>query len=409
IPVSVNLHHNALAEHLASWGLRRFDSDSAYFQWQRDVIPDADLVRLTELAQHKSAHHGDVAAEVAFYDFSVRPGVLPALYSQRYDYYMAIGPLVAARIGAARAVLDFGCGPGILTTFYARQFPNVAFLGIDRSAVSVSVAQERAEQLGLKNIRFERGDADLVAPLGSYDLIIATHALLQSEHDPGVPSADWRTFERLRDACQQGEFERRSGLGSRLDHLSSVLASDGRLLVFEKTRQLARRIPFQRAFAARRWILLETPLPIRYTVVEEVADDGPFYVLGRISTDSQRAYAGHEWDESPELDHDAAIDIAQFSHSAAKKDEPLYENHSASAQRVWAQLSGRQIVHETTRVGPDGRQVHVERGQVQGLSYLFCANTFDQRQLVLVKPEQAGMLEEYYQEIVHSIDERLAG
>jgi SAM-dependent methyltransferase len=394
--------HNALADHLASWGLRRFDSDSAYFQWQREVIAAADLARLTELAQQKSARQHDVAAEVAFYDFSVRPGVLPALYSQRYEYYTAIGPLVADRIDAARTVLDFGCGPGILTTFYARQFPNVDFLGLDRSPASVWMAQERAEQFGLTNIRFERGDIDVAAPLGSYDLIIATHALLQSEHDPGIPSADWRTFERPKDAHLQSDFERRSGLGPRLDNLSSVLAPDARLLVFEKTRQLARRIPFQRAFAARRYALLAAPLPVRYTVVEEVADDGPFYVLGR--TSAKRPV--YEWDESPELDGAAVIDIAQLSVSAAKKDQPLYENHSASAQHVWAQLSTRRIVHEVTREGSDGRQVHVERGRAQGLYYLFCANTFDQRQLVLVKPEQAEMLEAYYEEIVNSLAER---
>jgi SAM-dependent methyltransferase len=403
--VSIQPQQKALAEHLAWWGLRRFDSDSAYFQWQREIIPSADLARLAELAQQKSVHHDDVAAEVAFYDFSVRPGVLPALYSQRYEYYMTIGPLVTARLDAARTVLDFGCGPGILTTFYARQYPDMQFVGIDRSVASVSVAQERAEQLGLKNVRFERKDADLASPVGSYDLIIATHALLQSEHDPGIPSADWRTFERPRDARVQGDFERRSGLGSRLDHLSSVLAPDGRLLVFEKTRQLARRIPFQRAFAARHWVLLETPLPIRYTVVEEVADDGPFYVLGRACGKK----AGYEWDESPELDCDVVVDIDQLHLSAGIDDQPLYENHAASAQLVWAQLSGRQIVQETTRDGPDGRQLHVERGEVQALSYLFCANTFDQRQLVLVKPEQTGMLEGYYQDIVNSIDKRLAG
>ncbi|MDQ6735841.1 MAG: methyltransferase domain-containing protein [Nitrospirota bacterium] len=390
-----------MREHLAWWGLRRFDSDQAYFQWQREIIPSADLARLTELAQQKSVHHDDVAAEVAFYDFSVRPGVLPALYSQRCDYYIAIGPLVADRIGAARMVLDFGCGPGILTTFYARQFPYVDFVGIDRSAASVTTAQERAEQLGLKNVRFERGNADVAPVVGSYDVIIATHALLQSEHDPGVPSADWRTFDRPRDAHLQGDFERRSGLGSRLDYLSSVLAPEGRLLVFEKTRQLARRIPFQRAFAARHCVLLETPLPIRYSVVEEVADDGPFYVLGRASGKE----AGYEWDESPELDSHVPVDIEKLRMSAGIGNEPLYENHSMSAQLVWAQLSGRQIVRETTRDGPDGGQLHVERGQVQGLPYLFCATTFDQRQVVLVKPEQTGMLEEYYQEIVNSIDD----
>ena len=395
----------SLVEHLAWWGLRRFDSDPAYFQWQREIIPAGDLARLTELAQQKSVH-GDVTSEVAFYDFSVRPGVLPALYSQRYDYYTAVGPLVADRIGAARVVLDFGCGPGILTTFYARQCPHVDFLGIDRSAASVSAAQERAKALGLKNVRFEHGDIDGATPIGSYDVIIATHALLQAEHDPGLPSVHWRSFERSRDARLQDEFERRTGLGPRLDHLAAAMAPEGRWLVFEKTRPLARRIPFQRALAARGCVLLEPAMPIGYTLVEEVADDGPFYVLGPASIGRTSSY---EWDESPELDGRPTVDIPELCNLTTRANEPLYENHDASAQIVWARLSCRQIVHETTRDGPDGKQLHVETGQAQGLYYLFCANTFDQRQLVLVRPEQAGMLGEYYEEIVNSIDDRMTG
>jgi SAM-dependent methyltransferase len=403
--VQTKVFSQALADHLFSWGLRRFHSDPAYFQWQREIIPAGDLARLTELAQHKSTHGGDVAAEIAFYDFSVRPGVLGALYSQRYDYYMAVGPLVSYRIGSAQAVLDVGCGPGILTTFYARQFPDVEFLGIDRSEASVAVAQKCAEQFGLNNVRFERGDVDVTAPIGSYDLIIATHALLQAEHDPGLPSVDWRSFDRPRDARLQGEFERRTGLGARLDHLAAALAPEGRWLVFEKTRPLARRIPFQRALAARGCALLEPPMPISYTLVEEVADDGPFYVLGRAPIGN----TCYEWDESPELDRRRPVDIPQLCNVTIRGDGPLYENHDASAHTVWAQLSGRQIMHETTRDGADGKQLHVERGQAQGLYYLFCANTFDQRQLVLVRPEQAGMLDEYYEEIVDAIDERMAG
>lgn len=395
----------SLTDHLAWWGLRRFDSDPAYFQWQREMLPATDLARLTELAQQKSTQGGDVAAEVAFYDYSVRPGVLPALYSQRYDYYRAVGPLVVSRIEPARVILDFGCGPGVLTTFYARQFPDIQFIGIDRSSASVTVAQGRAAQLGLKNVRFEPGDLDHSTPIGRYDAIIATHALLQSEQDPGVPSADWQTFARPKDSRLQGDFERRTGLGPRLDHLCKALAYDGRLLVCEKTGQLARRIPFQRAFAARRCVLVESPLPIRYTIVEEVAEDGPFYVLGRGSASGGDV----EWDESPDFDGTDPVCLEQLRELPGVAGQPLYENHTVSAHVVWAGWPDRRIVKETTQDGAEGRQLHVETGQVQGLYYLFCANTFDQRQLVMVKPEQAAMLEEYYQEIVSSIDERMVG
>ena len=50
-----------------------------------------------------------------------------------------------------------------------------------------------------------------------------------------------------------------------------------------------------------------------------------------------------------------------------------------------------------------GRSVNVERGRFPGFQYLYCANTFDQRQLVIVKQAQAGILETYYQEILREI------
>ena len=55
------------------------------------------------------------------------------------------------------------------------------------------------------------------------------------------------------------------------------------MVIFEKTRQLARRVPFQRALDRRGLQLIENPEPIRYRLVEEIADDGPFYVVQKES------------------------------------------------------------------------------------------------------------------------------
>ncbi|MFM7840514.1 MAG: hypothetical protein ACKO9T_01430, partial [Nitrospira sp.] len=108
-----------------------------------------------------------------------------------------------------------------------------------------------------------------------------------------MPSASWRIFERSTDAGVQADIERRTGLGNRLDRLAAALAEGGRLIACEKTRHLARRVPFQRALAARGFMMQETPLSIQYAVIEEVTDDGPLYVLGRGASTVA-------WDESPE-------------------------------------------------------------------------------------------------------------
>lgn len=381
----------ALKSHLAWWGLRQFTSDEAYSQWQRETLSSEDLTTLHRRVEQK--RRGSAADEIAFYDATAHPNILPVLYSQRYDYYLAIGPRVAARLGAAASILDVGCGVGILTTFYAKQYPDKTFLGIDRSATSIARGQECATRLGLTNVRFQCLDLDQSIPAGSYELILATHALVQAEQDPGIPSTSWRTFDRAGDSRQQADFERRTGIGVRLDRLSGLLSPGGRMILFEKTRQLARRVPLQRALAARDFSLLEQPELIRYCLVEEVADDGPLYLVGK------GASGLFPWDEGPEPDEGRPFERVVIEAGSTDPDVPLYENHWPSAQQVWEQLRGRKVLHETTRQEPDGRQLHAELGQAEEGIYLYCANTLDQRQLVIVEPARAGMLESYYRDI----------
>jgi SAM-dependent methyltransferase len=488
-------HCEALTEHLTWWGLQRFATDRAYYQWQRQRIKSSDLQELNRLVEAR--RQPDAAnKDEAFYDLAARADLAEVLYSQRYDYYLAIGPLIAERVGDAQSILDFGCGIGVLTTFYARCFPDRSFVGIDRSVASVEIARARADALGLKNIRFERLEAGttsmgpIIGP--SFDVIISTHSLLQTERDLGIPSVSWREFRRGSDIRDQHEFEQRTGLGRRLDALCDVLKPAGSLLLFEKTRPLARRIPFQRALAARGFRLIQDPIAVRYTLIEELADDGPLYMV-RLTAPGDDA-RGPDWDESPESSMaDAlaryrgdpaqslyrriprrqqhrvaqvadpeigmlAIELgsseglvylfiegssgfsglllgpAQLSSSISLEVEqlirehtetgrvghcldrdwpassqgndhdvaqlPLYENHTVLAQTIWEGLPGRQARKTETFSESDGRQMHIELGETGSYIYLYWANTFDQRQLVMVEQQRADLLEDYYAELL---------
>ena len=380
--------------HLAGWGLRQFTSDETYFQWQRETLSTSEIAALHRQMEQKRS--GSSADEVSFYDAAAQPKILPVLYSQRYDYYVAVGLRVADSFGEARVILDVGCGVGILTTFYASQYSDKTFVGIDRSPASIARAQEKAKALGLTNVRFECLDLDRKTPNGPFEVILVTHALVQAEQDPGIPSCSWKTFDRAGEIQQQADFELRTGIGTRIEHLRTLLSSQGRMIVFEKTRQLARRVPLQRALAARDLVPMEQPELIRYRLVEEIADDGPFYVLGK-GMSSQ-----FQWNESPEPDEGLPFDRLQLKAGSTDPDVPLYENHWPSAQRVWGQLHGMHILKETTSQEPDGRQLHIELGEAEEGIYLYCANTFDQRQLVIVEPARRDMLESYYREITSS-------
>jgi hypothetical protein len=131
-------------------------------------------------------------------------------------------------------------------------------------------------------------------------------------------------------------------------------------------------------------------------VVEEVVDDGPFYVLRRGDKTVLR------WDESPEPDEGGLFNPDEAP-PMGDPDVPLYENHWPSAQAAWEQLNDRDRIREITRQAPDGRQVHVERGISHKRHYLYCANTFDQRQLVIVEEAGSAMLDAYYQEILREL------
>jgi len=387
----------ALTDHLTHWGLRHVTSDDEYFRWQRDRLSPLQLDELRRAVERKrSGHPSD---EAAFYDLTADPQILPILYSQRYEYFSALAPRVASYLHEATRVLDAGCGVGILTTMYARLFPSPEVVGVDRSPASIARAREQAAALGLSNVRFDCLDLTKEPLDGTYDVIVATHALVQAEQDPGLPSLDWRTFARADDADAQRRFEERTGVGVRLDRLCEALAPEGRLLLFEKTRPLARRVPVQRALAARGLAPVTIPEPVRYRTVEELTEDGPFYVLRR------GANGDLLWNESPEPDEGPSFDREACRAGAASSEAPLYENHRPSAQRAWEQLHGRVVEQELTRRESDGRQLHVELGRAEGWAYLYCANTFDQRQLVVADQRQLGELKAYYEDIVRSAPE----
>ena len=140
------------------------------------------------------------------------------------------------------------------------------------------------------------------------------------------------------------------------------------MIVFEKTRQLARRVPFQRALAARGLQLLAPPEPVRYRSVEEVTDDGPLYVLGVVPPQ-----AVFVWNESPEPDEAPTLKLEALRSVDVQGEQPLYENHESSAQQAWMDLPDKHVLEHVTNEEPDGRQLHAEWGLAAGFPCTFIA------------------------------------
>ena len=495
----------SIEQHLAQWGLRPFHEEEAYDVWQRQTLPDHRLRRLQRAARRRSEER-DASADRDFYDLVASSDVLPIVYSQRYGYYQALGPVVANYLDGAQRVMDVGCGVGILTTWYAACFPDITFLGVDRSLKLIEAARQAAHSWHLTNVSFEPCEIPRQAIPGDFDAIVSTQALFQSESDPGLPSRHWSTFERDHDDRRQRSLETRTGIGPRLDCLSQGFAPFGRLILFEKTRHLGRRVLFQRALRARGFRAVEDPRLLIYSELGETTEEGPLYVMikdsassavasdetmkhdprrglyscqgraaevvyGRLPKSEVRPGAVSEQvrkqggspitdvgDGSPITDVEDRYDetgrtagglayvrlvvpgvfsgllvglreyqsfmvdvVRHAMHSGqpeeplehrlkrvwteptseAPEQSPLYENHGPGAQQVWRQLPHRVVVRQKTDEEPDGRQRHVEYGSCDGnVHYLYWANTFDQRQIVIMDQARRALLEAYFAEAV---------
>ncbi len=472
-----------IARHLAQWGLRRFSDEDSYYAWQRQALSEERLRLLQQTAQ---ARHEAEDADQAFYDLASSPDVLPVIYSQRYDYYYALGPVVADALEEAQRVLDVGCGVGILTTWYATRCPDVTFLGIDRSLKSIETARRFAQSHQLENVSFHHCEIPEHEMPGTFDAIVATQALFQSESDPGLPSRSWTTFERDRDARQQRDLEARTGIGPRLDRLLPVLEPSGRFVFFEKAVHLGRRVLFQRALEARGCVPVADPKLLAYSELGDPVEDGPFYVVQRgpavpgvafredLRHDPQQGlyrcqgphadfvyarlpkydvrseqvatnvgeqdgyyetgrtdggleyvrlmihgtFSGllvgmmevqplmvelirHELKQGEEATETRLRRIWSDPGSGPPEESPLYENHFPVAEQVWQQLPDRVVLRRQTDEEDDGRQRHIEYGCCAGdFHYLYWANTFDQRQIVIMDQERGALLETYYSEAI---------
>ncbi|HNP59537.1 MAG TPA: methyltransferase domain-containing protein [Nitrospirales bacterium] len=477
-------YHAELFPYLQSWGLREFRDEASYYGWQRETLSKEELHDFQRLIEHRYGEENG-KGDIEFYDGLARRDLIPILYSQRLQYFLTIGTAVCRRIAPAQQVLDYGCGVGILTIFFALQHPDVEFVGIDRSPRSVEMACLEAEKRQIRNVRFEISHVPPQQISGTYDLILSTHTLFQAEREPGLPSRTWETFQRANDPQRQEQLEVLTGVQGRLDALMLVLGSIGRMLLFEKTWNLGRRIFFQRALGARGLFPISSPVFCRYRSVDDEVTDGPLYEVARIT----QGVETHGWNEEPyrasgetlyrcigiaaeRMGRVLATDqvsasvsgvhssmgswmfrfglwkeifawgLCQYSsgltglvigagadrdllhqlvetvtyitesdfqqlvhdfwggmiHAGEDQSAPCYENHHSSAQIIYEGLPSKHVQRESTFQDGERGEMHIELGTTTHLTYLYFANVFDQRQLVLMDEGRAEILSEHYRE-----------
>jgi SAM-dependent methyltransferase len=86
--------------------------------------------------------------------------------------------LLEAGIGPGMAVLDIGCGSGDVAFLAAELVgPSGHVVGVDRSAVAVEKARERAAQRSITNVTFQENELSSMAPEKLFDAVVGRYVL----------------------------------------------------------------------------------------------------------------------------------------------------------------------------------------------------------------------------------------
>lgn len=111
------------------------------------------------------------------------------------EYVLPLVPGLVERLQRGIEVADLGCGSGHAINVMAQAFPHSRFVGYDISEVGLAMGRQEAQEMGLKNARFEPRDISQLRVSDRFDLITAFDAI----HDQAQPA---RVLQNIRAVLQ---------------------------------------------------------------------------------------------------------------------------------------------------------------------------------------------------------------
>ena len=90
---------------------------------------------------------------------------------------MALRLMAFMNVHSKTTVADYGCGPALTLFHLAKKLPSVSFVGFDTSIGIVEVNRHRAEQLGLRNLKFKQDTLPALSTTDSFELVVCIATL----------------------------------------------------------------------------------------------------------------------------------------------------------------------------------------------------------------------------------------
>jgi ubiquinone/menaquinone biosynthesis C-methylase UbiE len=168
--------------YLGKIGIKRRDHDLAWDEI--DKMDNAKKIEDLVSGKLRGQWYDQIGKETQDYYNGIGGEVYEILQSGEYDSLARDMDVVANVFKGSKKILDAGCGTGIFSCWLASKYKNAVVDGVDFSDKMIERAGEHKKSLGLKNVRFQKGNmTKLPFQKGLFDAALCLHALFETEPD----------------------------------------------------------------------------------------------------------------------------------------------------------------------------------------------------------------------------------
>ena len=142
-----------------------------------------------------------------------------------------------------KKILDLGCDNGITTCFVAMLYPNSQIVAVDKCKKGIKCAEEIAQKLGIKNVRFESVDAKKVDKFfkdEKFDVVLSNRSMLEITNLPKLKSF-W-SIDEVQDCIVVA-----NSVLKFFRSVEKVMADDAKLITFERLDSLEEILNFTKS------------------------------------------------------------------------------------------------------------------------------------------------------------------
>lgn len=242
------LNNNVIGEIFEKLGLQEENNRDEFFK----KIDEKHKVNLTQdldlaVALRKDKGTGKIYT-VKNKDFETTmdfAGYYYDLYTQFFTWLIDFKNSYDKNLDGKK-ILDLGCDNGITSCFIAKLYPNSEIVAVDKCKKGIKCAEEIAQKLDVKNVRFEAVDAKKVDKFfkeEKFDLVLSNRSMLEITNLPKLKSF-W-SIEEVEDSIVVA-----NSVLKFFKTIEKIMTDDAKLITFERLDGLEEILNFIKSMHA---------------------------------------------------------------------------------------------------------------------------------------------------------------